>query len=68
MELTEDEKWIIIENVSAAYMEWEDEGKEESNCEEMKKIGQVLDKLSPNWRKADSCAEVKSFRIEISEE
>jgi len=55
-ELTEDEKWMVIEGMTVSYYQTTDEKLQE-------RFGKLLDKLSPNWRDADSCQEVKSNKI-----
>jgi len=57
IELTEDEMWMVVENLVDSLRGLEEFADTEDTRAEMKAL---LDKLSPNWQEADTCAEVKT--------
>lgn len=65
---------MLVENLLNNYYSYERRleeqdfpgGLTEENCREgMENHAALLDKLSPNWREADSCAEVETRPIEV---
>ncbi len=72
MELTDEESWIIVENLMVSYSELEELQNTESEKSDDYKVakilvGNVLDKLSPNWRDSDACMDVKTNKIIVGE-
>ena len=61
--LNETEKWMIVENLVDSYYSLEDVGHQDTATQ----IAALLDKISPNWRYADSCRDVETHEITVSE-
>lgn len=57
--LDEMEKWIIVEHLIESYYSQE-------GTEDAERIASVLDKLSPNWRDADSCRAVEYHEVIVN--
>ncbi len=60
-ELSEDEAWIITENLMESELGLREMGEEETADE----VADLLDKISPNWREADSCADVETRDLHV---
>lgn len=65
VELTEHQKWIIIEHLHNLLDEFIDPDLEIDDRN--KAIWELLDILSPNWKEADSCADVISYSVYVGE-
>lgn len=57
IKINKDERWMIVENLLNSYYALEDS--EEDHEDLLEDYEDLLDKLSPNWREADSCKEVE---------
>ncbi|QIB75357.1 hypothetical protein G3I44_14300 [Halogeometricum borinquense] len=77
IELTDGDKWAIVENLIAnhhSYQQRIENGdfpgllSEEVCREGMQEMADLLDKLSPNWREADSCADVETYAIRVDKD
>lgn len=77
VELDERERWMLVENLLNNYYTYERRLEEqdfpghltEENCREgMENHADLLDKLSPNWREADSCADVEIRPITVHQQ
>ncbi|MCU4753482.1 hypothetical protein OB919_16070 [Halobacteria archaeon AArc-curdl1] len=53
--LSEEERWIIVEHLLETA----------TSDTESEQVEQFLDKLSPNWREADSCREVQTNPVTV---
>lgn len=62
-ELTENEAWVIVEGLMESHLGLKEKGYSEA----AEKHEEILDKLSPNWRSADSCKDVKIRDIFVEE-
>lgn len=62
-ELGEKEKWTIAEHLIESYYELGEMG----YPRKQEHVEIILDKISPNWREADSCAEVETHEILVDE-
>jgi len=63
-DLTEDERWIITENLIESELGLREIGEDETADE----VADLLDKLSPNWRTADSCVDVETRPMSVDAE
>ncbi|WP_433624041.1 hypothetical protein [Halomicrococcus sp. NG-SE-24] len=61
------ERWTIVEHLLGGYYDFKDSDlPEEQRQEGLENLAQLLDKLSPNWRDADSCREIETYEVIIS--
>ena len=63
-DLSEDERWIITENLMESELGLREIGEDETADD----VADLLDKISPNWRTADSCADVETRPISVDTE
>jgi hypothetical protein len=65
---------MLVENLLNNYYSYERRleeqdfpgGLTEENCRKgMENHAELLDKLSPNWREADSCAEIETYPVAV---
>lgn len=61
IELEELEKWSIVENLMGSYYELEEMGHQDTATQ----LATTLDKISPNWRDANSCKAVEFNRVVV---
>jgi hypothetical protein len=60
------EKWTIIEHLLSGYPDFEESGQPEEQRQEGKEnLADLLEKLSPNWREADSCRDIQTRPVTV---